>query len=72
VLPLGTNPIEARHFDEPAIRAALFEVADSERVAVFNNPRGEPVLDIWKIRPRRAPDRSARPPVTAATITPPA
>ena len=72
VLPLGTNPIEARHFDEPAIRAALFEVADSERVAVFNNPRGEPVLDIWKIRLRRAPDRSARPPATAAPITPPA
>ena len=49
VLPLGENPIEARHFDEPGIRDALLKVASGERVAVFSNRRGEPTLEVWKV-----------------------
>lgn len=49
VLPRGVNPIEANHFDEPAIRAALLAVAPAEIAAVFSNRRGEPLLEIWRI-----------------------
>lgn len=51
VLPVGENPIEATHFDEPAIRKALLEVARGERAAVFSNPRGEPLLEVWQVTP---------------------
>jgi hypothetical protein len=57
VLPVGENPIEAQHFDEPAIRAALLQVARSERVATFSNQRGDPLLEIWRV--------ALRPPATA-------
>jgi hypothetical protein len=52
LLPLGTNPIEARHFDEPAIHTALLETGRGERVAVFNNRRDQPLLEIWRVNPR--------------------
>jgi hypothetical protein len=52
VLPLGENPIEAQHFDEPAIRDALLQVAQGERVAVFGNRRGDPLLEVWRVTPR--------------------
>jgi len=49
VLPLGENPVEARHFDEPKIRAAMLEVAKGERVAAFANRDGEPLLEVWNV-----------------------
>ena len=52
VVPVGENPIESRHFDEPAMRAALLEVAAGERAAVFANARGEPILEMWRVTPR--------------------
>jgi len=52
VVPMGENAIESRHFDEPAMRAALLEVAAGERAAVFTNARGEPILEIWRVTPR--------------------
>jgi hypothetical protein len=52
VLPLGENPVEDRHFDEAAIRAALLDVAEGERVAVFSAPRGDPLLEVWQVRTR--------------------
>lgn len=55
VLPVGENAIERRHFDEPAIRQAMLQVADTERVAVIDNRRGEPVLEVWKARIDGAP-----------------
>jgi hypothetical protein len=55
VVPLGENAIEARHFDEPAMRASLLEVATGERAAVFANAAGEPVLEIWRVTPRASP-----------------
>jgi hypothetical protein len=55
VLPLGENSIERRHFDEPAIRQAMLQAADTERVAVINNRRGEPVLEVWTARTGAAP-----------------
>lgn len=51
VLPLGENPIEATHFDEAAIRDALRQVAQGERVAVFSNQRGDPLLEVWRVTP---------------------
>ena len=52
--PLGENPIEDQHFDEDAIRAALFRVAAADRVAQFANAGGEPLLEIWRVTPRPA------------------
>jgi hypothetical protein len=51
VLPLGENPIEAQHFDEPAIRNALLQVTPARRVAVFGNQSGDPLLEVWEIAP---------------------
>ena len=51
VLPLGQNPIEEQHFDEDAIRAALFQVAQGKRVAVFGNRQGDPLLEVWELTP---------------------
>jgi hypothetical protein len=66
--PVGENPIEARHFDETAMRAALLEVAAGERAAVFTNARGEPILEIWRVTPRAtAPAPQAREERTAAS-----
>ncbi|MDX2171046.1 MAG: hypothetical protein SF182_28510 [Deltaproteobacteria bacterium] len=64
VLPLGENPIEGRHFDEAAIRAALHEVAPGERVATFVNHDGEPLLEIWRVTP--PPPGAAPAPAPAA------
>jgi hypothetical protein len=50
LLPLGENPIEARHFDEPAIRAALQKIPGAEPVQTFTNRRGVPLLELWRIR----------------------
>jgi hypothetical protein len=50
LLPEGLNPVEATHFDEPAIRAAFLEVAPhAERAAVFSNSRGEPLIVAWRL-----------------------
>lgn len=56
VLPLGENAIEAQHFNEPAIRAALMSVAQAERVAVFGNAVGEPLLEVWQVALKSASD----------------
>jgi hypothetical protein len=53
VLPVGENPIEAQHFDESAIRAALLQVAQGERVAVFGNRQGDPLLEVWQVTARQ-------------------
>lgn len=55
VLPLGENPIEATHFDEAAIRDALRQVAHGERVAVFSNQGGDPLLEVWRVTLLPAP-----------------
>jgi hypothetical protein len=55
VVAVGENPIEARHFDEPAIRAALFQVARAERVAVFSSRNGVPELEVWRVAGTDAP-----------------
>jgi len=55
ILPLGENPIEARHFDEPAIRAALQATPGAERITVFTSRRGDPLLEVWRIAPPAAP-----------------
>jgi hypothetical protein len=49
LLPLGENPIEARHFNEPAIRAALRTIPGAEPVQTFSNRRGVPLLELWRI-----------------------
>jgi hypothetical protein len=61
MLPLGENPIEAQHFDEPAIRDALSQVAQGERVAVFSNQRGEPLLEVWRVTSRPTPPTAGNP-----------
>lgn len=70
VLPLGENPIERQHFDEPGIRAALATVADGGPVATFANRAGEPLLEIWKVTPH--PPSAVPPPVAAPPATEPA
>ena len=52
VLPVGQNPIEARHFDEPAIKTAMLKASPSTRVASFANRDGYPVLEIWQVTPQ--------------------
>jgi hypothetical protein len=49
LLPLGENPIEARHFNEPAIRAALRTIPGAEPVETFSSRRGVPLLELWRI-----------------------
>jgi hypothetical protein len=68
VLPLGENPIEAQHFDEPAIRAALLQVAQAERVAVFGNRQGDPLLEVWQVTARQ-PSAVLSPAVTGSSAS---
>jgi hypothetical protein len=49
VVPLGENPIEGRHFDEPAIRASLDAIPGAAPVHTFSNRRGMPLLEVWRI-----------------------
>jgi hypothetical protein len=49
LLPLGDNPIEARHFDEPAIRASLRTIPGAEPVRTFSSRHGVPLLELWRI-----------------------
>ncbi len=74
VVPVGENVIEARHFDEPAMRTALLEAATGERAAVFTNARGEPILEIWRVTPRSGASLGGRQPVArkVARVTDPA
>jgi hypothetical protein len=52
LLPLGENPIEARHFDEPAIRAALRAFPGAAPVETFSSRGGAPLLELWRIPAR--------------------
>lgn len=65
LLPLGENPVESRHFDEPAIREALLEEAarghgGAELVTSFTNRAGDPLIELYKVRPLEGKPRDQR------------
>jgi hypothetical protein len=54
LLPLGSNPVEQRHFDEEGIRAALLADSDTyaegiTRLESFVGRGGEPLLELYRV-----------------------